>query len=272
MLKVSEIFNLTLYKHELKSSWKMLLIFAGVFTLYISMIISMYDPEMAGILQQLATSMPEIMAAVGMTGNASTLTGFLSSYLYGMLLLVFPMIFTILRAHGLVSKYVDRGSMVSLLAAPIKRSAVAFTQMKVLATGILALIAYITVLELSVAGATFPNELEVGKILALNGGLLCLHLFIGGICFWASCMFSDAKYSIGIGAGVPVFMYILQMLSNTGGSAESGKYFTFFSLFNPDGLIEGDGGAIAGVVVLFIGAVALFTSAIIVFTKRDLHI
>jgi ABC-2 type transport system permease protein len=224
------------------------------------------------MLQRFAEAMPEVMAAVGMTGGTATLTGFLSSYLYGMLLVVLPMVFVILRARGLIAKYVERGGMVALLAAPVKRRAVAFTQMKVLATGIFALVAYITVLELVAAGAAFPDELEAGKILALNGGLLCLQLFIGGICFFASCMFPDGKYGMAAGAGVPAFMYVIKMLSNTGGAAEPAKYFTFFSLFNPDGLTAGTGGAIAGALILLTSAAALFAASIILFTNRDLHI
>ena len=42
-------------------------------------------------------------------------------------------------------------------------------------------------------------------------------------------------------------MYVLQMLSNVGGSADKAKYFTFFSLFSPDGIVAGDGSAMAGV-------------------------
>ena len=52
-----------------------------------------------------------------MTAGAADLLGFMISYLYGFILLVFPMVFCILRANGLVAKYVDRGSMACLLAA-----------------------------------------------------------------------------------------------------------------------------------------------------------
>ena len=38
--------NMTLYKREMKGSLKLLLIFGAVLTLYISIIIRMYDPEM----------------------------------------------------------------------------------------------------------------------------------------------------------------------------------------------------------------------------------
>lgn len=264
--------NFTLFKQGVKGSWKMLLIFAAVLTLYVSIIISMFDPEKMELLDEYTKIMPEIMAAVGMTAGATTLLGFMSSYLYGFIMIVFPMVFSILYGNKLIAGHVDRGSMTYLLAAPVKRYTVAITQIKVLITGILALVLYITILELSIAEATFPGSLEIGTLLVLNFGLFCLHLFIGGICFFCSCLFSDVKYSIGFGAGIPALEFIIQMLSNTGEQMENVKYATFFTLFNPEGIIGGKGGAINGIIALLAGAIVLFLAAIAVFSKKDLHI
>ncbi len=112
--------NMTLYKREMKGSLKLLLIFGAVLTLYISIIIRMYDPEMMATLDSFYEVMPEVMASVGMSAGATSLIGFMISYLYGFILLIFPMLFSILRGNGLVAKYVDRGSMVTLVAAPGK--------------------------------------------------------------------------------------------------------------------------------------------------------
>lgn len=223
-------------------------------------------------LDNFAEAMPELMAAVGMTINSATLLGFMASYLYGFILLVFPMVFCILRGNALIAKYVDKGSMASLAAAPVKRRTIALTQMKVLISGIVLLILYITVLELICAESSFPGELDLKALLVLNGGLFCLHLFIGSICFLSSCIFSDTKYSVAFGAGIPAFMYVLQMLANVGEKAEKAKYFTFFTLFHPDDIIAGESRAIAGIFLLLAGAVILFVSGILVFEKKDMHI
>ena len=129
--------NLALYKREMKGSIKLLVIFAAVMALYISVIISMYDPELMKTLDGFVEVMPELMAAVGMSAGATSLLGFMISYLYGFILLIFPMVFCILRANGLIAKYVDKGSMVSLVAAPVKRRTIACTQMSVLLSGVL---------------------------------------------------------------------------------------------------------------------------------------
>ncbi|MDD3278667.1 MAG: ABC transporter permease subunit [Lachnospiraceae bacterium] len=264
--------NWTLYKHEMKGSIRLLVIFLAVITLYVSVIIRMYDPELIKTLDGFVEAMPEIMAAVGMSAGAASLMGFMISYLYGFILLVFPMIFYILRGNGLIAKYVDKGSMVSLVAAPVKRRTIAFTQMAVLCSGGLILLIYATGLELVVAQSSFPGELVVGDLLRVNAGLLCLHLFIAAICFLSSCLFSDTKYSIAFGAGIPTLMYILQMLANVGGAAEKAKYFTVFTLFDPQGIVEGTASSIAGAGILLGGAVLLFLAAVLIFQKKDLWI
>lgn len=264
--------NLTLYKREMKGSIKMLIIFGAIISLYVAIIISMYDPEMMASLDQFYELMPEVMSAVGMSAGATSLIGFMISYLYGFIFLLFPMLFCILRGNGLLAKYADKGSMVTLLAAPVKRRTVAITQMSVLISGILLLMIYSTGLEIFVAEANFPGELVISELIKLNAALICLHLFIGGVCFLASCIFSDTKYSIAFGAGVPALMYVLQMLANAGEKAEAAKYFTFFTLFNANGIVAGESNAIIGAVVLAIGAVILYVTGITVFCKKDLHI
>ncbi len=264
--------NMALYKRELKGSVKLLIAFGAIITLYISVIIHMYDPQMMKTLDSFAEVMPELMASVGMKANAADLLGFMVSYLYGFILLIFPMLFCILRGNALIAKYVDKGSMVSLAAAPVKRRTIAFTQMAVLISGILLLIIYGTIVELICSETGFPGELDITALFILNGGLLCLHLFIGGICFLSSCIFSDTRYSVAFGAGIPIFMYVLQMLSNVGGNAEKVKYFTFFTLFDPYGMIAGEDSAAAGIFVLFTAAFLLYASGIMIFERKDLYI
>lgn len=264
--------NRTLYKREMRSSIKLLLIFAAIMTMYISLIITMYNPDMMKMLDGIVEMMPELMSAVGMSVGATSLLGFMISYLYGFILILFPMTFCILRGNGLIAKHVDRGSMVTLTAAPIKRSTIVLTQMSVIISGILLLITYVTVLELLVSEIFFSGELLIGELLRLNASLLCLHLFIGGICFLCSCIFSDTKYSLAFGAGIPAFMYILQMLANVGDKTEKLRYLTFFTLFNPTNMVAKESSAIYGAFVLLIGAILLFGAGATVFCKKDLHI
>lgn len=264
--------NWTLYKRGIQETWRMLIIIAAVITMYFTIIISMFDPALGSALNEFAKAMPELMAIVGMNPASAELVSFLEAYLYGFIMLVFPMLFCILSANKLIARHVDRGSMTYLLSAPVKRETIAFTQMKVMATGIFTLVFYATLLGIVNCEISFPGELDIGKFILLNVGALCLQLFIGGICFLCSCIFNDSKYALGIGAGIPTLGFILQMMANAGKELENIKYTTFFTLFDSDGLIAGEPGAIWGIFVLFSGAIVLFSTAILIFSKKDLHI
>lgn len=264
--------NWTLYKRGMQGSWKMLVIFAAVLTMYFTIIISMFDPALGSALDEFAKAMPDLMAMVGMNPASGELVSFMAAYLYGFIMLIFPMIFSILNANKLIARHVDRGSMAYLMAAPVKRTTVAFTQMKVMCTGLFALILFTTALGIVACELSFPGELEIGKFLLLNAGVFCLQLFIGGICFLSSCIFNDSKYAVGVGAGIPALGFIIQMMANAGKELENIKYATFFTLFNPDGIIAGEAGAFGGMAILFVGAIALFATAMMVFSKKDLHI
>ena len=266
--------NATLYKREMKSSWKLLAVFLAILTMYVVLIIVMYTPQMLDMFKQFSETMPQLMSAFSMdfTSDSLTLLGYMVSGLYGYILILFPMIFAMVRGNGLVARYVDRGSMASLLAAPVKRRTVALTQMAVLLTGIVLLVVYTTALEIVTVAAYAPGQAETGKLLLLNAGLLALHLFIGGICFFASCVFNETRYSLAVGAGIPGLMYILQMLSQAGDKTVNFKYATFFTLFDPNAIAAGGSGAMTGVWILFTGAVLLYALAVTVFTRRDLPI
>jgi len=264
--------NWTLYKRGIQGSWKMLLIFAAVITMYFTIIVSMFDPELRSALDEFAKAMPDLMAMVGMNPASGELISFMSAYLYGFIMLIFPMIFSILSANKLIARYVERGSMTYLMAAPVKRTTVTFTQMKVMGTGLFVLIFYATVLGIVVCEISFPGELAIRQFILVNAGVLCLQFFIGGICLLSSCIFNTSKYAVGVGAGVPALAFIIQMMSDAGKELESIKYATFFTLFNPDRIIAGEADAFWGMAILLVGAIILFWTAIVVFSKKDMHI
>lgn len=261
-----------LYRHGAKGSWKLLAICVAVLTIYITVIVSLFNPSAMAALETFYDVMPELMTMVGMAQTAPTLTAFITSYLYGMLMLVFPMIFTIATANRLVAALVDKGAMSWLLAAPVKRRRVALTQLAVLASGITLMMLYSTLLCLICCQASLPGQLDIAGFIVLNIGTWVLQLFIGGICFFFSCLFGDSRRSLAFGAGIPVGCYVLQMLVNYGGSAANLKYITFFTLFDENGLVQGSAAAYAGVAVLAAGALALYIAAVQVFCKKDLHI
>lgn len=62
----------TLYRYECKKALKLLLIFIAIMTMYVVLIIQMYEPKTMKLLDDYVKVMPEVMHAVGMSaGNTS---------------------------------------------------------------------------------------------------------------------------------------------------------------------------------------------------------
>lgn len=56
--------NNTLFKREIKSNYKIMLIFMALISMYSSVIVLMFDPKLGESLSIMAESMPEIFAAL----------------------------------------------------------------------------------------------------------------------------------------------------------------------------------------------------------------
>jgi Protein of unknown function (DUF990). len=264
--------NMPLFITGIKSAWKMLLILCAVLGMYIAIIVAMFDPDIGQALIDLAKAMPELMAMFGMETAETTLIGFIAGYLYGFLMTLMPMIFTIVVSNQMIAHYIDRGSMAYLLAAPVKRNNIVFTQICVLLSGITIMMLFSTVLGLVCCEITFSGELDIPAYLIMNLGAWVLQLFVGGICFVSSCIFNDEKYSLAVGAGIPILAFLFQMVRNFGTEFENLKYFTFFSLYVPKDIAVGNSDTYWGIIVLAVGAVILFTLSIIIFNKKDVPV
>lgn len=264
--------NSTLYKTGIAGSWRLWIIFLAIMSMYIGVVISMFDPDLGSIMNELTAAMPEVMALFGMKETGGSLLEFMASYLYGMIFLVFPMVYTIMTANRLIAKHVDRGSMAYLLAAPVSRGKVASTQLLVLITGIVLLILVSAGVGAAAAAVMFPGQLDYTSYIRLNAGVLLTHLLIAGICYLSSCIFNDTKWSVAFGAGVPVLCYVIQMIANLGGHFENVKYATFFTLFSPSALIHGDQWVFPGMLILVALSLMLFAGAIAIFKRKDVPV
>ena len=262
--------NGALFRKELKLQWKLVAVFLAVLTLYGCMIISMFDPKLGESLKVMAESMPDIFSAFGMMNAGATLTEFLANYLYGFLLVVFPMVLLLLLCNRLVARPIERGSMAYLLASPSRRAQIILTQAAVLLLSLLAVAGYVTGLYTGVSAALFPGELEVEKFLLLNAGLFGLYVFLSGVCFLAACLWGGGKLALGAGAGVCAASLLLQMVARVGEKFEFLKYCTPLTLFDPTGLIAGDSGAVSSFLILYGAGLLCYAAGTWAFCRRDL--
>lgn len=261
-----------LFMRELKSNYKILLIFMVVMSLYISVVIAMFDPSIGDSFKMMAEAMPDLFAAFGMTAFSSVLIEFLAEVLYGFILIVIPLVFLVLLSNKLIGRYVDRGSMAYLLATPNTRRKIVTTQAIFSITANLCLVVFMIVLGIIVSGILFPGHLEIGKFLIVNFGLYTLLLFLSGLCFCSSCWFSDLKFSYGIGAGLCILFVVLKMLGQVSKDSKVFSYMTPITLFEPEKLIQFDHMAIAKAIILLVGGLIFYLIGILRFERKDLSI
>lgn len=260
--------NKTLFKKEIFGNYKLLLIFAAVLTMYGCMIISMFDPKLGESLQAMAKSMPGIFEAFGMLDTSSTMVEFLANYLYGFLLIVFPLVFIVLLSTKLVARYIDRGSMACLLATPNSRRKIICTQAAVLAVFVLVLDGFAFGLYCAVSASMFPNALDLQGFLLVNLGMLGVHLLFAGLCFCSCCVFTEMRFAMGVGTGLCIAFVLLQMVARVGDKFVWLKYLNPLTLFDPKALAACD--SVLLILPLYGVGLLLFITGITVFCKKDL--
>lgn len=264
--------SLPLLKRNMSICLMPFLILFAVLCMYIVVIIYMYNPELAEMLNEYQQLMPQLMSAVGMTGAAANLLEWMQIYLYGFLMLLFPLIFIIILVNKLVMGYIDSGSVASLLATPNSRRKIIVTQMLSMFLWLVLLMAAVTAAGIAGAEAFFPGELDVERYLVLNGSTLLMWLLVCGITFLSACVCSESRSYYVFGAGLPILFFLIQMLSNMGEKLEKLKYATIYSLLPAAEIVRGDGGFWYRNAAAAIGALLLFCVGAWWFTRRDLSV
>lgn len=261
-----------LLKRDMLSCAKVFIVLLGVISMYTIVIIYMYDPKLSDMLNGYQEALPEMMSAVGMTGIATNLLEWIQIYLYGFIMLLFPLIFIIILLQKLLMGYIDSGSMANLLATPNSRAELIRTQAFASVLWVTILMGSVTVIGIASAQMLFPGELDIERYLCLNASTLLVQLAICGIAFAAASACSEAKHYYMLGAGIPVLFFLFEMLSNMGDKMEFLKYATIYTLFPAQKIVSGEGGYLINNVLIALIAAALFAGGGLWFTRRDLSL
>lgn len=263
----------TLFKANIKASRTIWIIMTCIFCFYLAIIISMFDPEGADALNEMLKTFPEaLIKALGFEDMGTNLLTFITSYIYGFLILLIPMVVSVVINHKIIGSHIDKGSMAYLLATPNSRIKIATTQAVFSLASITLLFTITTTFSILVAESMFPDQLEIGKFILVNIYALLMYYAIGGIGFLASCISSESKTSLGLGVGIPVAFLVLQLLGNAGDKFSWIGNLSLYALFDPNKLISGDSFAYIGMVSFAIIAAILYGCAIAIFNRRDLSL
>ena len=264
--------SIALFKHTYKKNWSLLLIFFGVLTMYITIMIAMFDPDdMEAITSMLELFPPDLMTAMGFSQLVTDLTSYLASWLYGLLMFGFPMVYCIILGNRLVAKKVDNGSFASYLSTPVSRSKIIFTQGLYALFSTAVLFAAVFGVGVATSEILHPRLLEIDRFLQLNITTMLVNMAVMMICFFFSCLFNDSSFSSGFGAGLPITFLLLNMLGGTSSDLEILKKFSLYGWYDPIDLVRGDVDWMINLVYLSI-ALILFAASMIIFRRKQLPI
>lgn len=260
---------MTIIRHELKQSRMSLLVWTVSIGLLMAICIFMF-PEMKGEMNEVSdmfSSMGSFTEAFGMDKvSFGTLLGFYAVEC-GNVLGLGGAFFAALCAVSILAKEEKEHTAEFLLTHPVSRVRVITDKLiaTLLQIVILNAVVYaISVVSIAAIGETIPWK----EISLLHLAYFLLQLEIAGICFGISAFIR--RGSIGIGLGVAIMMYFLNLVANIADSAKFLNYITPFGYADGADIVANvslDTGLILlGMVYMVIGIVLAYVR----YTKKDI--
>jgi len=253
-----------LFIQMIKSNFKMFAMTTSVLCLLISIIMSVFDVNM---INEMATANKGM--AINPLGDISSLISFIANQYFGMMALIFPMIYVIIIGNKLIAGQVDKGSMAYNLSTPITRTQITVTSALYLTLSLAFMFISVAAVGSLVAAIVQPGILDYGNFLILTLGCFLLQFAISGIAFFASCLFNNSGKSLTIGAGLPIAFFAFHLLSGMSDKLEFLKYFTLITLFDSNAILDGSGYTPQLIILVAIGVI-LYLVGIKLFKEKDL--
>ena len=261
---------MTLVKHELRQGKTSFLIWTVSIGFLLATCIFLF-PEMKGQMEgvnDMFASMGSFTEAFGMDRlNFGTLTGFYAVEC-GNVLGLGGAFYAALCAVGILSKEERDKTSEFLLTHPVSRK-------RVITEKLFAVLIQITAMNIIIYSLAVGTIAAVGETIPLKEISLIhlayylLQIELAGICFGISAFLR--KGSVGVGLGIAVIMYFLNLIANIADVADFLKYIT------PYGYCEGadivSNGSLDGTLVA-IGAVIGIGGIIVAYfkyTKKDIN-
>ncbi len=219
---------MTLWKHELKQNRLSLIIWTGAISFMLAVCVLIY-PEMKGEMESISdvfSDMGSFSAAFGMDQlNFGTLLGYYSiecGNTFGM----GGAFFAALCGAGILAKEEKDRTAEFLLTHPLSRVQIMTEKLLAVLMQVVimsAVVYTVAVVSMIAVGETVPWK-EVNLLHVSN---FLLQIELASICFGISAFLK--RGSLGIGLGVAIMMYFLNLISNITESAEFLKYLTPFA-------------------------------------------
>ena len=244
-----------------------------LFMMYSSIAAWMFDPDSAAAINDFLGVLPEaFIRALGFEGLGTDLTTYLANYLYGFIYIMFPMIYILLVVSRLIGKLIDEGSMVYLVASPMKRSTIAITQIGFFVISLFVIFAVNFTVIYGIAEFRFPGLLDVIGFFRLNVITYMVMILLSSIVFFLTVLPIDYAKAMTLSVGLSVYSFAANALYRLSDALSFVQYTTIFRLVDIDRSLQDPTWTLWTFVGLFVVSAVIFTSTVVLFEKRPLHI
>ena len=261
---------MTLIKHELRQGKTSFWIWMASIGFLLATCIFLF-PEMKGQMDginDIFASMGSFTDAFGMDRlNFGTLIGFYAVEC-GNILGLGGAFYAAICAVGVLSKEEKDRTAEFLLTHPVSR-------IRIMTEKLIAVLIQITVMDVMIYAlavgsiAVIGEEIPWKEISLMHLAYYLLQIELAGICFGISAFLR--KGSVGVGLGIAVMMYFLNLIANIADVAEFLKYITPFGYCEGADMISS--GSIDGIMVTvgMILCIVGIVTAYLKYTKKDIH-
>lgn len=261
---------MTIVKHELKKGWKSLAIWTGAISLFLVVCVVLY-PEMKSEMESMNdmfASMGAFTQAFGMDKiNFGTWSGYYAIECGNIMGIGGAFFAAILAVTALAKEEKDKTAEF-LLSHPVSRRRI------ITEKGISVLIQICTmnivVFLLSVLSMVCINaEIVWKEIMLLHLAYFLVQIVIAGICYGISAFVTGN--GIGLGMGVAITMYFLNLVANITESARDLKYITPFGFADGANIIAESALNWTMVIINMVFAIVGVVVAYGKYTRKDIR-
>ncbi|MEY8391014.1 ABC transporter permease subunit [Lachnospiraceae bacterium 45-W7] len=260
---------LTIYKHEMRTSIKSLLIWSlcvGGMGMACILLFSSMQESMEGMAENFA-SMGAFSDAFGMNQlNIGTLQGFYAAEV-GNIHALGGAMFAAIISTNMLSKEEDGHTSEFLFTLSLQRGKVVLAKWAAVFSHV-ALMNLICIAFYAIGIAVLAEEMPLKEFFIYHGMQLLMQLEIAGICFAVSAF--QRKNKLGLGLGLVLVLYAYDLIARVIPDLSDYKLASPFSYANASDLFQ-TGEVFAGAAVLGAGILILgVCTAYIVYVRKDL--
>ena len=261
---------MTIVKHELKQGKMSFLIWTSYIGFLLAICVFLF-PEMKGEMDGISetfASMGSFTAAFGMDRlNFGTLIGFYAIEC-GNVLGLGGAFYAALCAVSILSKEEKDKTAEFLLTHPISRT-------KIITEKLIAVLIQITAMNLVIYALSVGSMTMIGEeipwkeVNLLHFAYYLLQMELAGICFGISAFLR--KGSIGVGLGIAIMMYFLNLIANIAEVAKCLKYITPFGYCDGADIVSNGCLDCTMVAIGMAIGIAGISVAYLHYTRKDIH-